>query len=74
MEIRNVNNDVDLADGNGCLRSWKRVIPIRCDSHWYTVPALMTAGIITGINLITVDTIIAVGLLYGRGKVFRGRD
>lgn len=34
---------------------------------------LMTAGIITGINLITTDTIIAVGLLYGRGKVFRGR-
>lgn len=36
-------------------------------------PALMTAGIITGINLITADTIIAMGLLYGRGKVFRGR-
>jgi len=38
-----------------------------------TVLALMTAGIITGINLIIADTIIAVGLLYGRGKVFRGR-
>jgi len=31
----------------------------------------MTAGIITGINLIIADIITAVGLLYGRGEAFR---
>lgn len=31
----------------------------------------MTAGIITGINLIIADTITAVSLLYGRGEAFR---
>lgn len=82
--MREINGGVDScararaseARGNGCPTVvLKTGYPICRDLPIHVAPAGINDGrhtIITGINLIIADIIIAVGLLYGRGEAFRG--